>query len=162
MTPFLAALLVAGAPEPVQVDLATLEEHALELDGKWVEFEAYVALVDLPGPERILMAVPGETLILPDGRTVLGCSNEEEANFPVLPRDGLLGPLRRGDLRKPERFVGAVVRARFRNKPFFRHRGGVDIEWGGRFESAVIRRATGKYCLSHPPEGALPLPPPAS
>jgi hypothetical protein len=152
MIALLAALL--GAAEPVQVDLATLAEHAEQLDGREVEFEAYVARIDYP-KALLLMAVPGEMLVLPDGGTVTGCSNDEEANFAMVPRSAIPASLRR---KGGEMFIGVRVRAIFRNKPFVRRTHGVDLEWPGFFDKAVIEGFTGKSCLSHPPDGALPPP----
>lgn len=153
MTGLVAALLLAGqAAAPAPFDLARFMERAGALDGRWVEFDAYVILMRRPGGPPTLAALTGETRTLADGRTVTGCADDPEASVAVLLAPNGFGPLGRRAARPPNAYVGVRIRGILRARAYGFRVGDAAHEWVGSVDHARIVRLTGGHCLINLPD----------
>ena len=156
MTGLLAALLLAAlAPDraPVPIELTRFMDVSEALDGRWVEFDAYVILMRRPGHQTTLSALTGETRTLANGTNVLLCADNTEAHVAVLLGRNGFGPLRRRDARPENAYVGVRIRGILRGRSYGYRRGEFDLEWIGSVDHARIVRVTGDRCLINlPPE----------
>ena len=152
MTALLLALLLAGqAPAPVPFDLDQFMDRAAALDGRWVEFDAYVILMRRPGHRSTLSALTGETRTLPDGTNVLLCADNPEASVAVLMGPAGLGPLSRQAARPLGHYVGVRIRGILRSRAYGFRIGNFAHEWVGSVDHARIVRLTGRRCLINLP-----------
>ena len=146
----LAAMLLAGQaglPAPVPFALDQFMTRSAELDGRWVEFDAYVILMRRPGGPLTLSALTGETRSLPSGRRVTMCADEPEASVAVLLAPNGLGPLSRRAARPLGAYVGVRVRGILRRQSYGFPVGNFTHEWVGSVDHARIVRVTGRRCL---------------
>ena len=143
----LAALLLAGQSAPVPFKLAQFVERSAALDGRWVEFDAYVILMRRPGGPLTLSALTGETRDLPGGRRVTMCADEPEASVAVLLAPNGLGPLSRRAARPLNAYVGVRIRGILRSRAYGFPVGNFAHEWVGSVDHGRIVRVTGRRCL---------------
>ena len=136
-----AARPVAPA-DMVALDLDTIVSRRSELDGRWVEFDAYVRRF-LSGD--FLIGLPGRAIASDGGAPRTLCRGTEDTNLPILPAGGY-GPLRRSDLATGPRLPKVRVRAIFRNRAHEAPGHPMSFEWPAYFERATILARTGEYC----------------
>lgn len=147
-----AALLLAGqGPAPVPFDLDNFIPGAERLDGRWVEFDAYVILMRRPGNQPTLSALKGEMRTQDDGRTVLMCADNTDASVAVLLGRNGFGPLTPRAARPGNAYVGVRIRGILRARAYGFRVGGFEHEWVGSVDNARIVRLTGRRCLLHYP-----------
>ena len=154
MIAWLAALLIAGAaePRPMPFDLDNFFPTPERLDGRWVEFDAYVILMRRPGGPTTLSALKAETRPMDDGRIVTICADNSEATVAVLPRRNGLGPLTPRAARPRNAYVGVRIRGILRAHPYGFNVGTAEFGWVGSVDHARIVRLTGRRCLITYPE----------
>jgi hypothetical protein len=146
----LAALLLsaqAGLPAPVPFALEQFMTRSAGLDGRWVEFDAYVILMRRSGGPLTLSALTGETRDLPGGRRLTMCADEPEASVAVLLGRNGLGPLSRRAARPLNAYVGVRIRGILRGRSYGFRVGPFEHEWVGSVDHARIVRVTGRRCL---------------
>lgn len=148
----LAALLAgcstvsAQSPAPgeiVSLDLAAIPERRAELDGRWVEFQAYVFL---QARGDLLTPLAGSEERSSDGTVRMMCRGTPETNFVIFPRRGF-GPLRRRDVspfrnRQPQ----VRVRAIFHNAERSVQDHWLLTNFPGYLDNATIVELTGRWC----------------
>lgn len=134
----------------VALDLDTIADRRAELDGRWVEFQAYVSL--WKGAD-FLVALPGRETRSEDGTVRTLCRGTSETNMPVFLKDGL-GPLPRRSVDDAGRQPRVRIRAIFRDRAFAVPDHWVSTEWRGYFERAVIVEVADQWCDLHPPAGS--------
>ncbi len=146
MTGRLAALLlVAQAPAPF--DLNRFFEQSATLDGRWVEFDAYVVLMHRPGSAPTLAALTGEVQTFEDGRRAHMCADNPEASIAVLLGPNGFGPLGRRAARTPNAYVGVRIRGILRGRAYGFSVGNAEHEFIGSVDHARIVRVHGDRCL---------------
>lgn len=154
MTALLAALLLtapAPAPAPVPFALNQFMSRSQALDGRWVEFDAYVILMRRPGGPTTLNALTGERRTFPNGRRAIICDDDSESNLAILLGRNGFGPLNPRAARPRGAYVGVRIRGILRAQPHgfpvgrFRH------EWVGSVDHARIVRVTGRRCETSSP-----------
>jgi hypothetical protein len=143
-----AALLAGPAMAPVPFDLNELVPRAEALDGRWVEFDAYVYWIRTRTPHPVLSALTGVEETLHSGRHVTSCADNNEATLAVIMHGTGLGRLTRRAARPHNAYVGVRIRGIFHNRPYTYRMGGVDVEWGAVVDHASIVRVTGTRCLT--------------
>jgi hypothetical protein len=146
MTALLAALLLAGQP-PVRVDLNHFMDRKEALDGRWVEFDAYVVLMQRPGNQPTLAALTGEVQTQEDGTRANMCADNPEASIAVLLGRNGFGPLSRRAARTPNAYVGVRIRGILRGQSYGFRVGNSEHEFIGSVDHARIVRVTGDRCL---------------
>ncbi|HYD13026.1 MAG TPA: hypothetical protein VEC11_09275 [Allosphingosinicella sp.] len=147
-----AALLTWQAAAPMPFSLNHFMDLSAALDGRWVEFDAYVVLMRRPGGPPTLNALTGEMRTQDDGTNRLMCADDGEATLAVvLGRDGF-GPLSRRAARPRNAYVGVRIRGFLRARPFGFRVGNFEHEWVGSVDHARIVRLTGGRCLINYPE----------
>ena len=151
MIGLLAAMLLT-APAPAPFDLNRFFEQSAALDGRWVEFDAYVLLMERPGNRPTLSAVTGELRELSDGRRVHLCADNPEAHVAVLLGRNGFGPLSRRAARTPNAFVGVRIRGILRGRAYGFRIGNFEHEFIGSVDHARIVRIHGDRCLINIPE----------
>ena len=147
----LAALLLA-AQAPVSLDLNQFMDRKGALDGRWVEFDAYVVLMLRPGNQPTLAALTGNLQTLPDGRRVHMCADNPEANIAVLLGRNGFGPLSRRAARTPNAYVGVRIRGILRSRSYGFRVGNFEHEFIGSVDHARIVRVHGDRCLINRPD----------
>lgn len=154
MTAWLAAtaLLAAQAPAPVPFALERFMDQAAALDGRWVEFDAYVILMRRPGGQMTLSAITGESRTFADGTRVTVCADNPEAHVAVLLDRNGLGPLSRAAARPPNAYVGVRIRGILRSSSYGFRVGNSEHEWVGSVDHARIVRVTGGQCQINLPD----------
>jgi hypothetical protein len=150
MSVLLAALLAGQAPAAVPIELDGYLRRAEQLDGHWVEFDAYVYWIRTRTRRPVLSALTGEEITLRSGRHVTACADNNEATLAVIMQGAGLGRLGRRAARPRDAYVGVRVRGIFHNRPYSYRLGGVDAEWGAVVNHARIVRVTGTRCLVNP------------
>jgi hypothetical protein len=158
MTPLLAALLLVAQPRiagPVPLDLDQFMDRAEALNGRWVEFDAYVILMRRPGNQPTLNALTGETRTLEDGTSVILCADNPEATVAVLLARNGFGPLSRRAARprnaNANAYVGVRLRGILRGRPYSFRVGNFEQDWVGSVDNARIVSVTGGRCLINLP-----------
>lgn len=151
MTVLLAALLLAGQA-PVPVDLNQFMDRREGLDGRWVEFDAYVVLMERPGNQPTLAALTGEVQTLPGGGRANMCADNPEASIAVLLGRNGFGPLSRQAARTPNAYVGVRIRGILRGRSYGFRVGNFEHEFIGSVDHARIVRVHGDRCLINLPE----------
>lgn len=142
---------VSEAPLPPEVDIVRLgldevDRRRSELDGRWLEFDAFVYRAT-PG-RSLLVAVPGRTETAADGSSRTLCRGTPETNLPVVLRGGL-GPLPEEALRTADRQPRIRIRAVFRNAVFTLPDHFVSLEWPGYVDQATIVGVHDEWCDLH-------------
>ena len=135
-----------AAPPPadlVRLDLGQIAERRAELDGRWVEFDAFVYR-GAPG-KSFLVAVPGRMETSADGTTRMMCRGTPETNLPVVLSGGL-GPLPKDSLRTADRQPRVTIRGVVRNAPFTLPDHWVTLEWPGFADQATIVGVHDEWC----------------
>jgi hypothetical protein len=138
---------VSEAPLPpeniVRLGLDEVAERRTELDGRWLEFDAFVYRA---APEKnFLVAVPGRTETAADGTSRTLCRGTPETNLPLVLRGGL-GPLPEEAIRTGDRQPRVRVRAIFRNSAFTLPGHWVTMEWPGHADQATIVEVLDEWC----------------
>lgn len=132
----------AAAADVVALDLDTIISRRSELDGRWVEFDAYVMRFL---SADFLIGLPGRSVAENGGAPRILCRGTEQTNIPIIPAGGY-GPLRRSDLAAGSRLPKVRVRAIFRNRTYETPGHPMSFEWPGYFERATILARTGDWC----------------
>lgn len=129
----------------VRVELDSVAERRSELDGRWVEFDAFV----YGGVgRRFLVAVPGRAEADPQGPARTLCRGTPETNLPVVLRGGL-GPLPKKAIRTADREPRVTIRAIFRNAPFTDSDPWTTHEWPTHVDQATIVAVHDEWCDLH-------------
>jgi hypothetical protein len=138
---------LATPGEVVRVDLDSVAQRRAELDGRWVEFDAFVYRGT---PERrFLVAVPGRKQADPQGAARTMCRGTPETNLPVVLKGGL-GPLPRDSLRTADRQRRVTIRAIFRAAPFTDADHWTTQEWPAYVDQAKIVAVHDEWCDLYP------------
>jgi hypothetical protein len=132
------------------MELETYYPRSEQLDGHWVEFDAYVYWLNIPTRHPVLSALTGERITLHSGRRVTSCADNNEASLVAIMRGTSLGPLSRRAARPRDSYVGVRIRGIFHNRGYTRRMGGVVVEWGAFVDHARVVRVTGTRCLVNP------------
>ena len=143
----------SSSPAVIPLDLATIPSRAAELDGRRVEFDAYIysAIFSAKdGSVLFLKPTPGREETLADGTRRMLCRGSRETSLPVVLRRGL-GPLLGHGLDKlgTNRFPRVTIRAVFRNARFSHQDHWLLSEYPGSFEDAKIVRVGRERCILH-------------
>ena len=148
MIGWLAAILLAGqAAAPVPFDLAQFMDRSAALDGRWVEFDAYVILMQRPGDQPTLAALTGEVQTFADGTRAHMCADNPEAHIAVLLGRNGWGPLSRRAARPGNAYVGVRIRGILRSRAYGFRVGNFEHEFVGSVDHARIVRVHGDRCL---------------
>ncbi len=142
----LLATLLLTAQAAAPFDLNRFFEQSAALDGRWVEFDAYVLLMERPGSRPTLSAVTGEL------RQLHMCADNPEAHVAVLLGRNGFGPLGRRAARTPNAFVGVRIRGILRGRAYGFRIGNFEHEFIGSVDHARIVRVHGDRCLITVPE----------
>jgi hypothetical protein len=149
----LAALLLATqAAVPMPFSLDQFMERSAALDGRWVEFDAYVILMRRPGNQLTLAATTGGVRTFEDGTRVTMCDDNSETRVAVLLGGNGLGPLSRTAARPPNAYVGVRIRGILRSRSYGFRIGNFEHEWVGSVDHARIVRVTGDHCQINLPD----------
>jgi len=148
--PLAALLLAALAPGagPVPFDLEQFMDRAAALDGRWVEFDAYVILMRRPGGQPTLAALTSQVQTFADGTRAHMCADNPEALIAVLLGRNGLGPLSRRAARPGNAFVGVRIRGILRSRSYGFRVGNFEHEFIGSVDHARIVRVHGDRCLT--------------
>lgn len=136
-----------GAAPPtadvLRLDLRQVAERRAELDGRWVEFDAFVYRG--AAGQSVLVAVPGRTETSTEGNSRMMCRGTPETNLPVVLAGGL-GPLPKGSLRTADRQPRVTIRAVVRDAAFTIPDHWVTLEWPGYADQATIVGVHDEWC----------------
>lgn len=147
MIAWLAALLLVGQASPAPFELAQFMDRSAALDGRWVEFDAYVILMRRPGGPPTLAALTGEMQTFADGARAHMCADDPEAHIAVLLGSNGLGPLSRRAARPGNAYVGVRIRGILRSRSYGFRVGNFEHEFIGSVDHARIVRVHGDRCL---------------
>ena len=143
----LATLLLAGQSAPVPFELAQFVDRSAALDGRWVEFDAYVILMRRPGNRPTLAALTSQVQTFADGTRAHMCGDNPEAHIAVLLGRNGLGPLSRRAARPGNAYVGVRIRGILRSRYYGFRVGNFEHEFIGSVDHARIVRVHGDRCL---------------